>query len=284
MIPAIDAVCNLWTREINQTRPQALEDQVRYFWRSYAKVSDDLYQGETVEKILAKMDGARIERAFMIAAELGIWRVPYEKIQEAVSEHPDRFYGLAGINPEEGMPGVRRLEKAVKEYGFIGAHVYPHWFKTPPNDRIYYPFYAKCVELDVPIEIQIGHAAQTYLPSVAHPMTLDDVAIYFPELKIIGIHIGWPWVEHALAVALKHPNVHLCCDAHAPKYWDEKFIRFIKTRGRNKVIFGTDYPIIDFKRARDEIEALGFSPEVQNKFFRENATRVFKLPETQTQA
>ena len=277
MIPAIDTVCNLWTSEINQTRPQKLHDQVGYFWRSYAKVSDDLYQGETVDKILARMDEAGIEQAFLIATDLGIWRIPYEKVQEAVAQHPDRFKALAGINPEEGMPGVRRLEEAVKERGFIGAHVYPHWFKTPPNDRIYYPFYAKCVELDIPIEIQIGHSAQTYLPSVAHPMTLDDVAIYFPELKIVGIHIGWPWVEQAIAVALKHPNVYLGTDAHAPKYWDEKFIHFLRTRGKNKVIFGTDYPIIDFMRSRREIEAHGFSPEVQQKLLRENASRVFKL-------
>ena len=279
MIHAIDAVCNLWTKEINETRPQLLHDQVKYFWESYAKVSSKDYQGGTVADILSIMDKAGIQKAFLIAADLGIWRIPYKKIQETVAEYPERFYALAGINPEEGMKGVRRLEKAVKEMGFKGAHVYPHWFKTPPNDRIYYPFYAKCVELDIPIEIQIGHSAQTFLPSVAHPMTLDDIAIYFPELKIVGIHIGWPWVEQALAVALKHPNVYLGSDAHAPKYWDPKFVHFLKTRGKDKVIFGTDFPIISFERAMTEIQQYNLSEEIQQKFLRDNAIRIFQLDE-----
>ena len=110
-------------------------------------------------------------------------------------------------------------------------------------------------------------------------MTLDDVAIYFPELKIVGIHIGWPWVEQALAVALKHPNVYLGSDAHAPKYWDPKFVHFLKTRGKNKVIFGTDFPIIGFERAMTEIQQHGFSEEIQQKFLRENVIRIFQLDE-----
>ena len=234
MIHAIDAVCNLWTKEINETRPQLLHDQVKYFWESYAKVSSEDYQGGTVADILSMMDRAGIQKAFLIAADLGMWRITYEKIHETVAEYPDRFYALAGINPEEGMKGVRRLEKAVKEMGFKGAHVYPHWFKTPPNDRIYYPFYAKC---------------------------------------------GWPWVEQALAVALKHPNVYLGSDAHAPKYWDPKFVHFLKTRGKNKVIFGTDFPIIGFERAMTEIQQHGFSEEIQQKFLRENVIRIFQLDE-----
>jgi len=280
MVLAIDAVCNLWTKEINRTRPKVLDDQVRHFWQSYAKIDRQLYEGETVEGILRRMDRAGIEKGFLIAPALGIWNVPYEKIAQAVGKYPDRFHGLAGINPEERMDGVRKLERGVREYGFIGAHVCPHWFKTPPNDRIYYPFYAKCVELDIPIEIQIGHSAQTYLPTVAHPMTLDDIAIYFPELKIIGIHIGWPWVDQAIAVALKHPNVYLGSDAHAPKYWDPKFVHFLNTRGKDKVIFGTDFPVIDFERAKREIDEIEFRKGVKEKFLRENAIRVFKLNES----
>jgi len=98
MVLAIDAVCNLWTKEINRTRPKVLDDQVRHFWQSYAKIDRQLYEGETVEGILRRMDRAGIEKGFLIAPALGIWNVPYEKIAQAVGKYPDRFHGLAGSN------------------------------------------------------------------------------------------------------------------------------------------------------------------------------------------
>ena len=109
-------------------------------------------------------------------------------------------------------------------------------------------------------------------------MTLDRVAIDFPELTIIGIHIGYPWVEEMISVTWKHPNVYVGCDAHSPKYWDPSFVRFINSRrGQDKVLFGTDWPVIDFKRAVDEIEELGLKEEVKKKLFWENAIRVYGL-------
>ena len=99
---------------------------------------------------------------------------------------------------------------------------------------MYYPFYAKCAELGVPIQIQVGHSAQWFLRTVAQPITLDRVAIDFPELKIIGIHIGHPWTEEMISMAWKHPNVFIGTDAHLPKYWDKTLINFINSRGQDK--------------------------------------------------
>jgi len=273
----LDAVCNLWTPEIYNTRPTALNETLNYFYSSYIRINQDRREGMTTEEILERMEKAGIEKALLIAPALGIWNVPYATIHDAVKHYPDKFFGLAGINPEDKMKGVYQLEFAVKELGFVGAHLYPHWFKTPPNDKIYYPFYAKCTELNIPIEIQIGHCAQTHLPTVAPPMTLDEIAIYFPDLKIIGIHIGWPWVTEAIAVSLKHPNVYIGSDAHSPKYWTEEFKHFVKNRGKNKVIFGSDFPILDFERTVTELADLHLPEEVFNKITWENAARVFNL-------
>ena len=276
MIKAIDAVVNLWTPEVVRGLPKHMAT----FWkhmgieRKYSEI------GVSVKELVASMKAADIEKGIMMAMSLGEFDVEYEVVRDVVQEYPDIFYAIAGINPFTGMKGVRKLERAVKEYGFIGAHLYPHWFRTPPNDKIYYPFYAKCCELDVPIQIQIGHSAQTSVPTVARPILLDEVSIYFPELKLIGIHIGWPWVEEAIAVAWKHPNVYLGSDAHSPKYWKPEFVQYLKTRGQDKVIFGTDWPILHFKRTREEIDALEFSEEVQRKFLRENVVRVYKLKHT----
>ena len=273
MIKAIDAVVNLWTPQIVRGLPKHMTT----FWKHMGTDPKYWQVGIPVEELVASMKAANIEKGIMMAMSLGEFDVEYEVVRDVVQQYPDTFYAIAGINPLTGMKGVCKLKKAVNDYGFIGAHLYPHWFRTPPNDKIYYPFYAKCCELDVPIQIQIGHSAQTFVPTVARPVLLDEVAIYFPELKIIGIHIGWPWVEEAIAVAWKHPNVYLGSDAHSPKYWKPEFIHYLKTRGRHKVIFGTDWPVLEFERTRREIEALELSDEVQRKLFRENVIRVYKL-------
>ncbi len=272
----IDAVCNLWTPEVMATRPERLNQGVRPFYENYLQ-QGQLLDGIPLETMLGEMEQSGIDRALLVAPALNVWRLPYEQVARVVAEHPGRFHGLAGINPDDRMEGVRRLEVAVKELGFVGAHLYPHWFSRPPNHKDYYPFYAKCVELDVPIQIQIGHSAQPEQPTVAHPMTLDEVAIYFPELKIVGIHIGWPWVREAMAVALKHRNVYLGCDAHAPKYWEPEFVRFIRSRGKHKVLFGTDFPIIGFRRAVTEIGELDFAADVREALFSANTQRVYGL-------
>ena len=244
-------------------------------------------EGLTVDAFLAKMDRAGIEHAFLLAVKAGSAlstinrRIAYEKVAAVVQQHPTRFSGLAGVDPTEGMHGLRELKRAVRELGFIGAHLYPHWFEMAPDHARYYPIYAKCCELDIPIQMQIGHclrySSERPLKSVGRPITLDTIACDFPELKLVGIHIGWPWTEEMIAVAYKHPNVYIGTDAYAPKHWDEKFIRYMNSFGQDKVIFGTDYPVIDLERARTEFDALDLRPDPRRKVLRDNAVRLYNL-------
>jgi hypothetical protein len=106
---------------------------------------------------------------------------------------------------------------------------------------------------------------------------MDGVACDFPELKLVGIHVGIPWADEAIAMAWKHKNVYLGSDAHSPKYWPASFVNFINTYGQDKVIFGTDFPVLDFERTRREIEALELRPEPKRKFLRDNLIRLYKL-------
>jgi predicted TIM-barrel fold metal-dependent hydrolase len=275
----LDIVVNLWTSDLTQNYTPKLNA----FWKK-VKILDATGEGIPLEEELRRMDTAGIEKGLMVATTGG-WEgsdiffvKPVERIAEVVAQHPDRFKGIVGLNPTRIVPAVAHLERAVRELGFVGAHLYPHWYGYPPDHRIYYPFYAKCAELGVPIEIQVGHSAQHFLRTVAKPMLLDRVAIDFPELTIIGIHIGYPWVEEMISVTWKHPNVYVGCDAHAPKYWDPSFVRFIGSRrGQDKVLFGTDWPVIDFERAVREIHELSFKDEVLEKLFWSNAVRVFHL-------
>lgn len=282
-VAAIDAVVNLQTDEALSFRPA----DRRAFYTDKIGVDEGTYQGIPHETMLRRMDEAGIEKAFLIAAKIGrlglpaSYHIPYDLVVDAVKTHPDRFYGLAGIDPYEGMTGVRELERAVSELGFIGAHLYPHWFELAPDHAKYYPFYTKCVELDVPIQMQVGQSL-VYSPtspmrSVGRPITLDNVACDFPELKIIGIHIGIPWHEEMIAMAWKHANVFIGSDAHAPKHWPDAFVKYLNSYGQDKVIFGTDFPIIDFDRAMKEIGDLGLKPQVLEKFLRRNVEKIYGL-------
>lgn len=282
---AIDVVCNLFTDEVAGSRPQ----WTREFFVEKIGQSETVAKGVSVEDMLAEMDRAGIELALLIAPVLGsghpaTWRLPYEKVAEVVEKHDDRFRGLAGIDPTEGMRGVKRLEEAVRDFGFVGGHFYPHWFGLPPDDRKWYPFYTKCAELDVPIQLQVGHclrySADYPLQSVGRPLSLDTVACDFPELKIVGSHIGWPWVEEMMSVAWKHPNVYVSSDAWAPKHWKPEFIRFIDSWGQDKVLFGTDFPVIGIERAMNDIKELKIRDRAREKFLRDNALKVYRLPES----
>ncbi len=159
-ILAIDTVVNPHTPEIVQIRP----DWSGRFHRKKFGRDDSVMVGYSYSEMLRQMDAAGVEKAFLVAnktGQLGLpgsWHLPYELVGDAIRQFPDRFHGLAGLDPTEGMDGVRALEKAVDELGFIGAHAYPHWFELAPDHARWYPFYSKCVELDIPILMQVGQS------------------------------------------------------------------------------------------------------------------------------
>jgi predicted TIM-barrel fold metal-dependent hydrolase len=280
-VPVIDYWCNLFTEE------GMLE--VR---GSSAGTTEDLFNMPnylkerimTPEEFLGFMDEHGIDTVLIPSPKVGDWEsggldidITYEQVHEVVSQYPDRMKGLASINPYDRMKGVREMERAIEEYGFVGAQFHPYGFELPVNHRRCYPFYAKCVELDIPIVMQIGHSAERMPNRMGKPIHLDDIALDFPELDIVASHTGWPWSKELEALAWKHPNVHVGMAAHAPQYWEDNLVEFMRTRGKDKVLFGSDYPLLRYDRMFGEIENYEFSDGVQRKFFRENAQRVFDL-------
>ena len=279
--PAIDIIVNLHTPQEVQGGQTGLDER----FHDQVRMGDDVRHGVPVDEYLRRMDRAGIERGLLLATRAGDLRVrgsyeiAYERVAEVCAAHPDRFSGLAGIDPTRGMQQLRDLEHAVRELGFVGAHLYPHWFGLPPDAAQYYPVYAKCCELEIPIMMQVGqnliYSRDRRLPSVARPITLDQVAIDFPELVLIGIHIGVPWEAEMIAMAWKHANVFIGVDAYAPKHWPKALVHYLNSYGREKVLFGTDWPVIDPERAMREIGDLGLRPESLQKLLRDNALRVF---------
>lgn len=278
----IDIVCNLFTpREVAEGRTGLDED-----FKAQVRMDEAIRGGVSLNDYLRKMDRAGIERSLLIAVRAGDLRVqgsfevPYDYVLEACRAHPDRFSGLAGVDPTRGMQGLRDLEVAVAEHGFVGAHWYPHWFSMPPDAPQIYPYYAKCCELDIPIMMQVGqnlvYSRTRRLPSVARPILLDQVAIDFPELALIGIHIGVPWTDEMIAMCWKHDNVYVAGDAYAPKHWPAQLVHYANTYGRHKVLFGTDWPVIDPERAVAEVADLGLREASHAMLMRANALKVFK--------
>ncbi len=280
---AIDIVVNMSVPEAFEQGRIPTDDA----FRSKVGLKEGYRRGVTLEEYLEKMDRAGIERSLLIATRCGDMRIkgsteiPYEWVAEACQKYPHRFSGLAGIDPTRGIAGLKELDKAVKEYGFVGAHLYPHWFYEAPDAAIYYPYYARCAELEIPIMMQVGHCLvyqkDRRLPSVGRPMTLDKVAIHFPELILIGIHLGYPWTDEMISVCWKHPNVYMAGDAYAPKHWPQQAIHYANTYGQDKFLFGTDWAVIDPERAMDDMAGLNFRPDPLKKILRDNAIKIFKL-------
>ena len=279
---AIDIVCNIFTPEAVANGWTGLDDA----FKAQVRMDPAIRDGVTIDDYLRRMDLAGIERSLLIAVRAGDLRVrgsfevAYKTIAQICRDHPDRFSGLAGVDPTRGMQGLRDLRQAVEEFGFVGAHWYPHWFAMPPDAPQIYPYYAQCCELDIPIMMQVGHnliySRDRRLPSVGRPILLDQVAIDFPELVLIGIHIGIPWTDEMISMCWKHENVYTAGDAYAPKHWPAQYVRYADSYGSHKVLFGTDWPVIDPERAVKEVEALGLRPASHSRLMRENALRIFK--------
>ena len=283
MHKAIDIVVNLFTPEAVTAGQTGFDAN----FMTQVRMPEHMKTGVSIDDYLRKMDAAGIERSLLIAVRAGDLRmqgsleIPYEQVAQWCRKYPDRFSGLAGVDPFRGMQGLRDLTHAVKELGFVGAHLYPHWFKLAPNEALYYPYYAKCCELDIPIMMQVGqnliYQKEVRLPSVARPILLDQIAIDFPELKLLGIHIGVPWTDEMIAMAWKHENVYIGIDAYAPKYLPPALKHYMNSYGAHKVMFGTDWPVIDPERAVAEMRAHDFRPDAMRQIMRDTAVKVFKL-------
>ena len=244
--------------------------------------------GVSMEDYIKKMDRCGIERSLLIAVRCGDIRMStsmhlsYERVAEICQAYPDRFSGVAGIDPTRGLRQLRELEHAVKELGFVGAHYYPHWFDMPPDHPYVMPINAKCAELGVPIMMHVGHnlvyRSDLRLPSVAKPISFDRVAILYPELTLIGIHLGVPWVDEMISMAWKHDNVYFAGDAYAPRHWPSQVVHYANTYGQDKFLFATDWPVIEPERAVTEINEQEYRPVPYRNMMRENALRIFKLP------
>jgi hypothetical protein len=231
-----------------------------------------------VSATVATMDQAGIDRSLISA-----WIAPRnvmisnDEVAGFVAQAPDRLIGVGSVDISRPMAAVREIRRCVQELEFKAIRVLPWLWEVPPTDRRFYPVYAACCDMGVPFCTQIGHTGPLMPSEVGRPIYLDQVAIDFPDLVIVGGHIGYPWTDEAIAVATKHENVYIDTSAYTVKRYPPALVEFMRAHGRGKVLFGSNYPMIPPAKALEGFDALSLDNEARELFLSGNARRVFRL-------
>ena len=231
---------------------------------------------DPVDATLALMDHHGIGRA-LIGVDGGDDRAPGRR---ALRDHPDRFIGSFSVDPNRGMDGVRELVRAHEELGVKAATAFPAGYlpQVPINDKRFFPLYAKCIELDIPICVTTGIAGPRVPSACQDTALIDEVCWFFPELRFVMRHGAEPWTDLAVKLLLKWPNLYYSTSAFAPRYYPRAIIDFANTRGADKIMYAGYFPMgLSLDRIFAELPAVPFKAEVWPKFLRDNARHVFKL-------
>lgn len=189
-----------------------------------------------------------------------------ELVLKYMRAYPDLFIGFYGFDPHKKMPGVRDFRRAVLEDGMSGASIEPCMAHIRADDARYYPLYAVCSDLDVPVIITAG--LSPFMPNVTldpmNPTYIDNVARDFPELRILISHGGYPWIMEAIAVTQRNCNVYLDFSTCLGKPQSDLLIEAANSIISRKVLFASANPFVDVEKAVADFHALPLSPEAKN--------------------
>ena len=263
------------TRLVNHPMLDSLRRWTRNQYESITASDAEL----PVSMTTAAMEQAGVNRSLISAwCGPGGDLISNDEVASFVQEAPDRLVGIGSVNIAKPMEAVRELRRCVKELGFKGIRVLPWLWELPPTHARFYPVFAECCELGVPFCTQVGHTGPLMPSDVGRPIPhIDQVAIDFPELSIVGGHVGYPWTEEMVAVATKHENVYIDTSAYTVKRYPSELVRFMAGHGRHKVLFGSNWPMIAPARCLLGLDELGLDDEARDLFLGGNAARVFGL-------
>jgi predicted TIM-barrel fold metal-dependent hydrolase len=232
---------------------------------------------DNVDPVAVVLDN--MDRFGVAQAMVGVTKEREETVR-AVKDHPDRFIGCVSIDPNSGMDAVRYLVEMYETYGIRAATAFPAGCnpQVPINDKRFYPIYAKCIELDIPIFVCAG------VPGPRVPMApqkvelIDEVCWFFPELTFVMRHGAEPWTDLAVKLMLKWPNLYYSTSAFAPKHYPKAIINYANTRGAEQIIYAGYFPAgLTYDRIWNDMPSVPFNDDVWPKFLRDNARKVLKL-------
>lgn len=296
--PVIDAFFHPgWAATTDKTfgdRDSWVADPMRArVMRTFSQAGDTPRTPEAgMAETIREMDACGVEKAIFQASLY--YPSTRDDLDRRVIEHydimkqyPGRFAHCGTVRPPMQGPASywdllenpRTLAEHKEQYGIRGVHLLPSPWGTPPNDRWYYPLYAKCVELGLVVFTYVGMPGPLWPTYPNYPLHLDDVCIAFPELVVVGHHIGDPWVEMMTHLAAKHANLYITTSAWSPKRYPPELLKFMAGKwhgqpGADKVIFGSDYPLLHLEKTVNDARALDLPEAVLEKFLYSNILKI----------
>ena len=213
--------------------------------------------------------------------EIGLIGAGGEVSRKALQTYPDRFVAQGGVDHNKGKEGVQDMVRQFEEFGVRSFGAFNAGFDPQvgiDDEVLMYPIYEKCVELDVPIFSCAGVPGPRLPMWPQHVERIDKVMYDFPDLVFVTRHGCEPWVDLAVKLMLKWPNLYYSTSAFAPKYYPKEIIDYANTRGADKVIYAGYFPIgLSLERIMKDMQKVAFKEEVWPKFLRENACKVLKI-------
>ena len=253
-------------------------DQPEWMFRvkdEYFKQDDSIFGKPDLSKLLDELDANGVERAVLMSQLYA----PNSTAFSFVEQRPDRFaLAVGGLNLLRPVKALADLTAYVKSNPVVNVSVGPSFWGDgmyPAGDAVYYPLYAKCAELDLPLCMNTGLPGPPIPGEVQNPIHLDRVCVRFPELKLCMIHGADPWWDTAIRLMIKYPNLRLMTSAWAPKYLPESLLHYMRTRGKAKIIFASDAPVLSTTRCIGEAMKLDLPPEVLDNYLYGNAQSFF---------
>lgn len=269
-----EGVVDAWINP-NIFPPEPGKDVGYLFGKEYA---DRLTNGTSLDELVEQMDAAGIARGILCSGLMGTdgggdgglaWNTA------ARDKYPDRFALSHVVDPRRGMKAVRLVEDLARDghvlVRMVGLQSFLYY-----NDAALYPVYAKCIELGLPVGLNVGFPGPQVPSKFQDPLPIDDVAAFFPELRIVLQHGGEPWVDTCVKLMVKWPNISYMTSAIAPKHIPPQVIQYANTRGADRVMWASDFPLLTHERCMREVRALPFrSQEHVDKFLARNAEAFF---------
>jgi hypothetical protein len=261
------------------------------FGEEYDRAADKYFRSDrrpTIAETVAYYRERKIGLVmFTVDAEtqLGRPRIPNEEVAEAARQNSDMMIAFASVDPHKGKMGAREARRLIAEHAIKGFKFHPTVQGFHPYDRMAWPIYEVIAEHALPVIFHSGHSGigsgmrggGGLRLEYSNPMHLDDVAIDFPDMQIVIAHPSWPWQDEALSVCLHKPNVWIDLSGWSPKYFPSQLVQYANTLLKDRVLFGSDYPLITPDRWMRDFREAGFKPEVQPLILKENAVRLLKL-------
>jgi len=231
-----------------------------------------------IELTLGAMDAAGVDRALTCA-----WSGPHgfllsnDHVAETVDASGGRLIGVGSVDLSDPMEAVREVRRCA-ERGFKAIRVLPWIWGLPPDDRRYYPVYVACIEAGLPFCTQIGHTGPLRSSEPGRPIPyLENVLLDFPELTVVGGHVGEPWIREVLTLCHKFPNFYVDTSAWALHRLPVELVQYMKGRGLSRVLFGSNFPMLQPGACLARLDALGLDDTAKACFLHDNAVKVYNL-------